>query len=94
MSKAVLVIDMPESCEHCRSRYIFGECGILHRYIDEGVDKPDWCPLVPMPGRLDASQVVVIGGRSNGKTKQMLASAHINGWNACIDAISGGKANE
>ena len=81
MSKAVLVMDMPENCEHCRSRYIFGECGILHRYIDEDVDKPDWCPLVPMPDEKKSDPVMDCD----------IDFGIAEGWNNCIDAISGGK---
>lgn len=55
MSKAVLVIDMPECCADCY-------CGYFERYTKElnlvcgatgedanNVEKPDWCPLRELP---------------------------------------------
>lgn len=34
MRKSVLVIETPVDCEHCQCKYAFGECGVLHRTIE------------------------------------------------------------
>lgn len=49
MNKSVFVVDTPVDCEHCQCRYAFGECGAMHRHIENGVKKPDWCPLIELP---------------------------------------------
>lgn len=86
MSKAVLVIDMPESCMGCNFMY----CDILGntescqaketaRTIDlEKYDKPDWCPLRPVPEK--KPEYLSINSEKG----------YCDGWNACIDAIGGG----
>ena len=93
--KAVLVMDIPESCVDCQFCYEYHEgieacCTVtrepsnddMYRIIKEDYcqDKPDWCPLKPMP------------------EKTILAPDMLNsfeeGWNACIDAITGGENND
>ena len=57
MSKAVLVMDMPDSCMGCNFLYCDAEnnsesCQAREksRIVDlENDDKPDWCPLREMP---------------------------------------------
>ena len=58
MSKAALVIDMPESCIRCRlgqnksnPAELAIKCAVCGNWaIGIEVDKrPDWCPLVPLP---------------------------------------------
>lgn len=82
--KAILVLDkMPKSCANCRlKRGLFcGENGnSLYDYIhynDKPSDKPDWCPLRPLPERKpkDNSNEVNLGFEL--------------GWNACLDEILG-----
>ena len=50
MSKAILVIDMPESCDECplllRS---YEERCCLPEKRNSFTTKPDWCPLQPAP---------------------------------------------
>ena len=56
MSKAVLVMDMPSSCDKCN----FQQCGICHA-VRKSIcgtptdlkSKPDWCPLKTMPEKYD-----------------------------------------
>ena len=93
--KAVLVMDIPESCVDCQFCYEYHEgieacCTVtrepsnddMYRIIKEDYcqDKPDWCPLKPM------------------SEKTILAPDMLNsfeeGWNACIDAITGGENND
>lgn len=56
MSKAVLVMDMPESCFGCNFMYCDEEsdtetCQAMEtaRDIDLIEDRPDWCPLRELP---------------------------------------------
>ena len=47
MNKAILVIDMPESCyECCLNNYHF--CDVTADAINTEY-RPDWCPLKPVP---------------------------------------------
>jgi len=83
MAKAVLVMDMPEKCGKCDLficyRQYAGDpgdcfCGET-RQSTQPNDKPLWCPLKPMPEKME----------------RYLAVSDIwkEGWNACIDAICG-----
>lgn len=54
MSKAVLVLDMPEGCNDC----VLNNCHFCdvtneniesYMYDITEVDKPDWCPLKELP---------------------------------------------
>lgn len=81
MSKAVLVVDMPESCNSCRSRYAFGECGVLHRYIEDSVNKPDWCPLRALPDKRESVQY------ASGDWKTIINNIKSSGYNDCINDI-------
>lgn len=79
MSKAILVIDMPKSCEKCRFHLNYPKvkhyCYIKQRAFDE--DKPDWCPLKEVPKK---------------KTHTLHSiGAWNSGYNACIDEILKGS---
>ena len=56
MAKAVLIMDMPESCFGCNFMYCDEEsdtetCQAMEtaRDIDLIEDRPDWCPLRELP---------------------------------------------
>lgn len=85
MAKAVLVIDMPESCGQCNFTD-FGADGILtciciddYMELEDDMDKrrPDWCPLRELP-----EHKRTIGTES--ESNQTLMNA---GYNACLDDI-------
>ena len=88
MSKAVLVMDMPDSCMGCNLLYCDAknnaescEAREKSRIGDlENDDKPDWCPLREMPEKKKT-----IGTES--ETERIYMNC---GWNDCIDAIGGG----
>ena len=88
MSKAILVMDMPDSCMGCNFLYCEAEnnsesCQAREksRIVDlEKDDKPDWCPLREMPEKKKT-----IGTES--ETERIYMNC---GWNDCIDAIGGG----
>lgn len=86
MSKAALVIEMPEKCADCPCKTLYGDLGY---YVCEAgqrcgkkwgrVDlnsKPDWCPLVPLP-EYDTESYF----------PDEYLDGYKSGWNACIDAI-------
>ena len=88
MSKAVLVIDMPESCAKCplfNDVYSDMCCrGLNNRGINYPYPKDfkqDWCPLKPMPEKYEID-------------KSKCSDPHYEfeyeyGYNACIDEILG-----
>ena len=80
MSKAILVIDMPESCDKCPLllRHEEERCCIPEKR-NSFCDKPDWCPLKPAPEK---------------DTEYYLHEYNAGykvGWNDCINAILGEK---
>lgn len=95
--KALFVMDMPESCVDCQFCYEYHE-GIeacctftrepsnddMYRIIKEDYcqDKPDWCPLRPMQEK--KPEYLSINSEKG----------YCEGWNACIDAITGGNEND
>ena len=73
MSKAILVMDMPDSCWRCKLQE-WANCRIARRCnVDNG--RPDWCPLKPLPEKTELTFV------DHGQDQIAM------GWNACIDAI-------
>lgn len=84
MSKSVLVINTPKYCALCvlRSGVHHPFCRVNNRDITDLSIRPDWCPLKPLPEKMTE---IAITNRLNGiKT----------GWNNCIDAITGGNADD
>lgn len=90
MSKAVLVIDMPENCEECPYlddvSYTCGAFEVLkQRYTkevpDEGEPRPDWCPLKALPEKKKPSKFPVSPGLPWKETD------YEQGWNSCLDEI-------
>lgn len=83
MSKAVLVMDMPSSCEECHllsvGRYCKGK-EAPNVAVDSHLDKskPDWCPLKPMPEKKE----------DNSANTESFACFKL-GYNACIDELLG-----
>ena len=83
MDKAVLVIDMPNSCSKCP---LFGDyyadmcCrGMYDRTINYPYPenfRQDWCPLKPVPEE------------DNSDHLSEWARGYQGGWNDCINAIA------
>lgn len=80
MSKAVLVMDMPESCEKCRlcanakdEHEPIKRCQYfgVGRAVTSANRKPLWCPLKPMPSRFNEEHF----------------NRYEDGYNACIDEL-------
>lgn len=83
MSKAVLVLDMPEGCNDCvLNNYHF--CDVTNENIESyiydimEVDKPNWCPLKELPDKRYHSAYGVPIEMSEDKI-----------WNECISKILG-----
>lgn len=84
MSKAVLVMDMPESCFGCNFLYCNADAGIdscqameVSRIVDsETYEKPDWCPLRELPEKKETNYYM------NNKEKGI-----VEDWNVCLDVI-------
>lgn len=82
MSKGIIVVDMPERCLECElmctDQHGDDFCFIIG--FDELVedDKPDWCPIRPLPEKIQH------------KSRQGLLQEQVAlGWNLCIDEILG-----
>ena len=88
MSKAVLVIDMPEDCMSCKLKSrVHGISNVTHCCnlaegmitLESGFDKRlDNCPLVLMPKKDNPSDY-----------HDDYSDGCRDGWNAAIDAITG-----
>ena len=75
MSKAVLVMEMPERCIDCPIvNEDYGWCNILEGYINNE-ERHNQCPLKPMPERDD------------GEYYSDSAKGYKVGWNDAIKAI-------
>lgn len=68
MSKAVLVIDMPESCDMCDFMdMVNGEmyCGVpgCGEFAEDYIMcRPDWCPLIELPEKKQNACIDAITG--------------------------------
>lgn len=93
MSKAVLVMDMPESCSKCKFLYEFQgikKCQLMN-ILNNGASRlsqntftekrHEKCPLLELPEKKEelAIEQYEFGG---------LGKAFVSGWNACLDAIA------
>lgn len=89
MMKAVLVIDMPETCGDCQLSVVVGDephplscnrrCSILNKYLPFSVldIKQKDCPLREIPKESDRIEV------------DMFTCGYNDGWNDCLAEIIG-----
>ena len=88
MGKAILVMDMPDSCDMCdftemvNGKFYCGIPGCGELAEDYIACRAEFCPLKPMPEKkmIEMVQEDYDGGYSHGFT---------HGFNACIDVICG-----
>lgn len=87
MSKAVLVMDMPECCADCPCSFFERDnpvlnliCGVAQEDA-YNVGKPDWCPLRELPEKRE------INHNKNHYISSFWTDAKSVGWNACLDEI-------
>lgn len=77
--KAIIVIDMPNSCDKCEFGYYSDGRILLCGYEDKigsEENKPDWCPLKELPEK-----------HNNIRTWDEYYNGYDIGWNNCIDTI-------
>ena len=86
MSKSVLVIDTPENCGKCKFISGFWCRAMDGRRVPNNDVIPDWCPLKPLPEKKLHTAPV-----SNYELQKNLLA---DGWNNCIDEITGGNADD
>ena len=82
MSKSVLVINTPKYCALCvlRSGVSHPFCRVNNRDITDLSIRPDWCPLMDLPEK------------DNGDYPANTSdTGFAEGWNQCIDEITGGE---
>lgn len=90
MAKAVLVMDMPESCSECKFMYEFQgikKCQLMN-VLNNGASKlsqstftqkrHDLCPLRELPEKIPESK---------SEYEKVTTSVKRIGWNECLDAI-------
>lgn len=81
--KAIIVIDMPNSCDKCEFGYYSDGKILLCDYenkIGSEENKPDWCPLKELPEKIPRPQPIESDEFNRG---------FCWGWNDCIDEILG-----
>lgn len=89
-NKSILLIDTPKNCSECCCGYnSYGEvdvCAATNKSVTKYYyrDKPEWCPLSPIPERINLRQYtdnteLNLGG--------IIAYQYAQGWNDCVDEI-------
>ena len=90
MSKAELVIDMPESCYGCYLTYQ-DPSGIYCGCTKEDVGNYAKCRSKECPLRKLPEKKRVVGCPGVSEQQDFFETGKQSGWNACIDAITGGE---
>ena len=85
MSKGIILVDMPDSCDECFALgEIYGK--VCKAYDDHFIsyggnyypNKPDWCPIKPAPEKI-----------KHPSRQSLSQECFADGWNACVDKILG-----
>lgn len=86
MSKSVLVINTPKYCALCvlRSGVLHPFCRVNNRDITDLSIRPNWCPLKPLPEKDDFVNV----------PHDEYYTGYHDGWDNCIDEITGGNYDD
>ena len=92
MSKAYLIMDMPNSCDECRLARLVGRSEVMcaidkmatRKYEDACKDRPDCCPLRELPQKYDEKDYTPI-------KDERYENGYEDGYNACIDEIMRGS---
>ena len=100
----MLIIDTPSSCSkcsYCREDFsgyaMYNICNpsicVLANnrdidYYDETNTKPDWCPLSPLPEKINLKQYV---DNCAADINSVVAYAYAQGYNDCLDEIIEGE---
>ena len=94
MSKAILILDMPNSCEECPCYQAemnyetidYHYCGADYHKITESYKRNN-CPLKPLPEKKHNNG----GYRVIDGTEWFYDSEHDDGWTDCLDEILRGE---
>lgn len=81
MSKSVLIIDKPESCERCRL-FCEGACYITETTVKDVI--PSDCPLKDLPAKEQCNEY----------NFENFENARSRGWNNFYDMITKGTMGE
>ena len=106
--KAILVIDMPNDCSHCPVssisdyQYICDEMGRIMSEDEYYAQKPDWCPLKPIPEKMkvkaekiedimhtELQLMDIFSNKIMAEVKFETDKLFALGYNACLDEILG-----
>lgn len=83
--KGIIVVDIPENCSKCDRLWHYSDglpyCEEKDREIGFIEEKPDWCPIKPVPEKKEFPECFMYGE---------IYGEEI-GWNACIDEILKGE---
>ncbi len=75
--KAILVIDMPETCEACPlTEWAGSYCRLVGMFCAED-ERPSWCPLRELPEKYSQDHLSSFGGD------------YYTGYNHCLEDILG-----
>lgn len=91
MSKAILVIDMPENCLNCPLAD-WANCRIIKK-CHTGHIRPNYCPLRHLPEKkeeVNLNAILEVAKDKDEVWQGIFMSYMIDGYNACIDEIGGG----
>lgn len=101
MTKSVLVIETPFSCEDCPCSTIVkapqidcwsAYCEVCGKANDKIMTKPDWCPLKPLPDKKKVDEEYFNRIADDDlKFGHLQWEAYKMGWNACIEELEGKK---
>lgn len=91
MSKAMLIMDMPESCEKCKLSSCLvpigvGICCVDRGKFDDMTKVQDWCPLKEVPKKIDYASHFKEDPQSID-----FSMGYTKGYNTCINEILGGE---
>ena len=81
MSKSVLVINTPEDCGKCKFISEFWCRAMGDRRVPNNDVIPNWCPLMDLP-------------KKDNYPANMSDTGFVEGWNQCIDEITGGNYDD
>ena len=80
--KAILIIDIPNSCYDCPCYYEDKDkCEVHNQRAIADIGIPSWCPLRPLPERKDEGSVL--------KPLPFEVYMYRYGFNECLDEIMG-----
>lgn len=90
---SVLVVQTPNDCFECLYfSHRNDKCELAKRHFEncEGREnKPKWCPLRPLPEKKKTYYVQGMYNFNPPIPKDFLESVAYEGWNACLDKITG-----